>query len=324
MKDDVAVKEKVTLADLDKHMTKTGGGKVVILPKFTEAQVDKEIERGVASRFLREVQGICTPSMAKHMLKYNRDNSAIVKSSIEQYAVNMAEKNWVLNAEPISFTWDGTLGSGQHRLLACIKAGVSFPTVLAFGIDPKMIMYRNSGKRDKGHNYLKSAGYKYPNELEKVIRWVLLYHESKGGSTARSSYAPTSYPNLAKTFDIESVYLAIKTAKDIERVSKKLVKPQYAAAVYYIARQFNKYDADKFFQEWAQGRPEPIAQKAQKVLAAMAAADNVNRSGQDWPKFVTLILAWNNWISPRVASKKEIGSWDVKTPVPFIAGDKSK
>ena len=65
----------------------------------------------------------------------NMDNPRKLRDMVvDRYARDMANGAWHVGTSAISFDADGVLRDGQHRLTACVKAGVPFETVVYRGI----------------------------------------------------------------------------------------------------------------------------------------------------------------------------------------------
>ncbi len=74
-----------------------------------------------------------TPQMAVDMLKKNTENRKLRESTIETYATDMRNGDWVLTHQGIAFDNDGKLIDGQHRLYAIIRANVPVETLVTTG-----------------------------------------------------------------------------------------------------------------------------------------------------------------------------------------------
>ena len=77
-----------------------------------------------------------TPEIASKYLAMNGENQRKIRSrTVQQYAIDMATGNWILNGESLIFDSNGNLKNGQHRLNAVIQANVSVPMMVIRGID---------------------------------------------------------------------------------------------------------------------------------------------------------------------------------------------
>lgn len=94
-----------------------------------------------------------TPEMALQWLDANTKNRPVRDSRVKVYAREMKEGRWKLNGEAIKWSSSGRLLDGQHRLYACIEAGVSFQTAVVFGLDEDVFATLDrAGKRTAADN----------------------------------------------------------------------------------------------------------------------------------------------------------------------------
>lgn len=76
-----------------------------------------------------------TPQMAQVYLTHNTDNRKQRSYIVSFYARQMKQGDWQLNGDAVRFSKEGRLIDGQHRLKACIEAGVPFTTLVVRGLD---------------------------------------------------------------------------------------------------------------------------------------------------------------------------------------------
>ena len=74
-----------------------------------------------------------TPEMALKILDGNDRNRLVRPLKVNEYARDMASGNWKFTGDSIKLNGSRVL-DGQHRLLACVQANVSFETVIVRGI----------------------------------------------------------------------------------------------------------------------------------------------------------------------------------------------
>jgi hypothetical protein len=79
-------------------------------------------------------QETITPEQAQAMLDKNQNNRPLKQASIKRYASAMVEGKWALNGQGIILDGNDNLLDGQHRLHACVRAGVSFTTLVVRGV----------------------------------------------------------------------------------------------------------------------------------------------------------------------------------------------
>ena len=71
-----------------------------------------------------------TPALAAEWLNSNTCNRPLSTLRASRYARDMKAGDWRFNGETISFTADGRLVDGQHRLTAVVESGVTIQQVV--------------------------------------------------------------------------------------------------------------------------------------------------------------------------------------------------
>ena len=75
-----------------------------------------------------------TPEIAKEMLETSPGNRRLRGWYVDLLATAMKRGEWRVTSQGIGFDVIGRLRDAHHRLNACIQAGVSFPSVVVFGM----------------------------------------------------------------------------------------------------------------------------------------------------------------------------------------------
>ena len=116
-----------------------------------------------------------TPAVAAEWLpKFTKHNRKLRRAVVEGYARDMAEGNWHLTGDPIR--WNGAKGiDGQHRLAACITAGVPFRTAVARGVTSDAHIAIDTGAARTMGDELRYRGEKDVNVLASVLGMVWRY-----------------------------------------------------------------------------------------------------------------------------------------------------
>lgn len=65
-----------------------------------------------------------SPELATVYLKANINNRSPNERRIDKYASDIKNGKWVVTNQAIGFMEDGSLGDGQHRLMAIVRAGI--------------------------------------------------------------------------------------------------------------------------------------------------------------------------------------------------------
>lgn len=99
-----------------------------------------------------------TPELADEWLARNVINRNLKQGSIDAYMRDFASDSWPDTAEPIKLCWFGNLLDGQHRLTAIKKLGITKNLVVAFGLDPAVQKYLDSGVKRSAADMLRMMG----------------------------------------------------------------------------------------------------------------------------------------------------------------------
>ncbi|MCE6959246.1 hypothetical protein LAZ40_09295 [Cereibacter sphaeroides] len=106
----------------------------------------EDLIRGIRSDEGREQVRMLTvtPDIARRWLnRFNRSNRKIQANHVEMIKRDILKENWMVNAQPICFTGDpeaagddddARLLNGQHRLMACVQAGIPIEVPIAVNI----------------------------------------------------------------------------------------------------------------------------------------------------------------------------------------------
>ena len=124
---------------------------------------------------LRTTVEVIYPETAELYLA-NMDNPRKLRDMVvDRYARDMANGAWHVGTSAISFDADGVLRDGQHRLTACIRAGVPFVTVVYRGIGEGAVLNMDRGLKRMWADVLKSRGIPNANNLQSAVvlgwRW---------------------------------------------------------------------------------------------------------------------------------------------------------
>lgn len=91
---------------------------------------------GAASiKAARQEKVFVTPEMASEWLAYNDGNRRLIVNHVAALAAVLSRGEWTLNGATVKFSSSGRLLDGQHRLTACVQAGVGFWTYVVYGLD---------------------------------------------------------------------------------------------------------------------------------------------------------------------------------------------
>lgn len=126
-----------------------------------------------------------TPERAAAWVLRNVQNRGLSPTLVNCYARDMRDGRWQVNGESICFDQEGNLLNGQHRLWACIEAGVPFMTVVTRGLPSVARDSMDQGRSRKAADILKMHGYNNVSKLSGAARFLLVVKTGMLNSTAR-------------------------------------------------------------------------------------------------------------------------------------------
>lgn len=189
-----------------------------------------------------------TPEIALQWLEANDKNRPVRKSRVAVYAREMREGRWKLNGEAIKWSRDGRLLDGQHRLFACIEAGVPFETDVRFGLDDEVFTTLDrAGKRTAGDN-LALLGEANAELLAAAIKKLI--QMQRGLLFQNGPAAHVSNDEIVKALDQhQMIRLSVPYARKVGR----LAPPSLTAFLHFLFAQTDRTLANWFMDALGSG-----------------------------------------------------------------------
>lgn len=118
-----------------------------------------------------------TPAIASELLMLNNNNRRVKKERIAVYASAMKRGQWAYTGDSIRVAKndDGTdvLIDGQHRLLACVEAGVPFESQVISNLPASVFSVIDRGVTRTNGDVLKIAGFANSTFIGSMVRPVI-------------------------------------------------------------------------------------------------------------------------------------------------------
>ncbi len=138
--------------------------------KSISQYLDKQIMEHAYSGMTTETLEI-TPAIAAYILAHhNVKNRSIRLNRVAELVRVIKNAKWRLTSQGISFSRDGFLNNGQHRLAACIEANMSIIVRVTWGEERDVFDVLDTGSLRRAGDVLQSLGYKDVNELGATAR----------------------------------------------------------------------------------------------------------------------------------------------------------
>lgn len=187
-----------------------------------------------------------TPAWAATLLSKNTRNRIVSNNTVESYARDMKAGKWAVNTTGIGLMADGTLADGQHRLLACIKANVSFKTLLLEGVSEEGLMTTDTGRKRTAGDVFQMKDIKNARNVAATLRYMY-------------SMASNDYTGRISTSELYDLYLLHPDVAESVNMcnSIRIVPSNMVAAIHYIAATHygEPAKADAFVQVFVSGVP---------------------------------------------------------------------
>lgn len=237
-----------------------------------------------------------TPELAETLLVYNTNNRKTKDERVAMYCREMRNGNWKFNGEPISFSYDGVVLNGAHRLTSIIETGLSFNMTVQVGLHPDAFNTMDvPGVRTIGDTaYV--AGIKNPTVVGSVVRAVHAYKESRWSANKSSTRTITNAGFMEKhNNDSEAIDNSVSFGVALhKKTTIKIMSAAELGTFHYLFNESDSYLAVEFLDKLFLG--ENLTKKSpimllRNLLLKVKLDKNFSLSGAERAKLV--IYTWN-------------------------------
>lgn len=285
------------------------GAEPMILNTTKETEQTQQIDytapskdRGFAKKLRWAIEGskslaekwTITPEIAGEILStWNDRNRPMSKGLVSQYAGSIAAGRWKFTGEPIIFS-SVRLIDGQHRLAACVHAGVAIEALVVFGAPDDAFPFIDVGKTRAASDVFAINGVKNAKLMAAAIQWVIGYERNILG-TASTGHMLTRMDRE----ELYQAYLGHEKLQDSAWVGSlfaptRLASPSTIVAIHYLAARKSKKEADEFFRKVAEGlgfggKKDPAYRLYQRLIDTATSQEKLGRK-----QLAALVIkAWN-------------------------------
>lgn len=190
------------------------------------------------------IRAVVVPEVADYALKYNVTNRGVSAENRKKLTHAIAAYEFQFTGHPIIFTNDGKLGDGQHRLYGCLEAGVSFETLMLFGMDRSIFDVLDTGKKRSAADRLTVEGLPNGNQLASALGWR--YQYDCKNPNARFHMAEGRWATHHKILELHQMYPNLGVSINIAGRTRGLISPNAAVALHSVAAELDPVNADLF------------------------------------------------------------------------------
>lgn len=136
-----------------------------------------DLVSGLGLPFTMEIIDI-SPAMAKAWLDRGGQNRVPTRGRVVRLTNSIRAGEWQVTGDTIKLDQDGKVIDGQHRLLACIAAGMPIRSLVVRGVATEVFSVLDTGKNRTPGDVLGIAGYKNRIAMASAARGLVLIDAS--------------------------------------------------------------------------------------------------------------------------------------------------
>lgn len=260
-----------------------------------------------------------TPAIAEKWLGKNTHNRKINDRIVRAMVRDLEDGNWIDNGATITFSDEGVLLDGQHRLNAIVNAGIGINSIIVRGAKAEAQHTMDTGAKRTLANALELRGEKNCTKLGSAIAANINYDRSGrigklGGSASVTNSEALDY--------LEKNPWVRDQLPEVARicVNMKGLKAGMVSVLYRVLFDIDPEDADFFFQRLLSDedhhKGEPIYTLRKSLMLDAARTDG--HRPVVW-KAAVIIKAWNKFRDGEECSNLSFvpgGSRQEEFPVP--------
>ena len=229
-----------------------------------------------------------TPVQAARWLKRNKNYRKPRAGYEKQLAVQMREGRWLQNGESIKFDTNDNLVDGQHRLAACVRAGVSFVSVVIGNVHSDLCI--DIGSKRSFSDYLASRKEINSNNLAAAIKnlWIM---KNKQPGKFDVFIQPSQQEMIAELHSNPGIRNSVKESNAVKQFGWQ----SSWAALHYLFSEKDKELASAFLncvvKPYGLAERDPVVLLRNRMDKEAKAKTRLPRKEQ----MALIITAWNAW-----------------------------
>jgi hypothetical protein len=248
-----------------------------------------------AQKWLEEHQDVVNESGLKSLNRIINDNW------VTELATHMKNGTFHENGETIKRAKSGRILDGQHRLWACVNAGVSFRCAVVEGFSDAeaeaAFITIDIGRAKKAGDFLAAEGGQYTNIVPPAARFVMSYNEHK--SLTKKHMVST--PDIVQW--VRGHERMIDSAAFVSK-HKTYAPLSVCAAWHYLMFEKNQEEAAKFIEDLETGagltKGDPVHAMRERLIQSKGS--RINRINST----AVFALGLNMWNDRRKGVKRQV------------------
>lgn len=267
-----------------------------------------EIMRNIGSKMGLIPFVVVTPEIAERLLTLNTANRPVTQTSLEAYAKDQTEENWIFQGNMIKFDYNRIMRDGQHSLLAQLKSGTTQVYHIQTGLDPIAFGVMDNHRKRSGGDVLAIKGFSNYTTLSAAIKMIIFYEKN---NRIKNNLRSGAVSNVAVSFwaDKKTNMQNTEALWHFIEELKKGKKGTFLAGstwlfLSYVLSKIDKEQAKDFITRLATGenismssRSAPIYLLREKLLNFGSEIGALRSGGSiiTEVKVRYIFRAWNAW-----------------------------
>ena len=254
-----------------------------------------------------------TPELAALWLETSPRNRRLRDKRIDALAEALTNGAFLFNGASIVFDDEGRLLDSHHRLMACVRSGVGFDSVVVIGVDPKAKRNVDTGASRSLSDTLGEDKEVSTSALGATLTRLVRFERAIAGGGGEANFAADkSYvdpsTSLAYLDEHPEVRDAVRRAFELRDV----LSPSRVAWLIHLTSRAKPRKSAEFFHKLATGEnlegTHPCHVLRNRLLLAMA--DRRARL-KDSEYYAVLIKAWNAFVAGRPLTPRGL-TWQME------------
>lgn len=242
-----------------------------------------------------------TPETAQAWASLNTRNRNVRYNRVAQLARDMKAGKWTLNGESIKIAADGTILDGQHRIYACIQAGVPFETVVIRGLLLETQDTIDTGMPRRMADQLALRGEVSAALLAAITRWAFKWMH--GVRTQGATDQEPSHAEMLALIEAEPRFREAAAWAERARKQFRSVNGSVYGMAWLLFHGTDHLSAEVFLEKVLTGEDMKAGHPALTFRNRIwRARENGERLNQ-YEQLGYLIMAWNAFKDERNLAK---------------------
>lgn len=249
-----------------------------------------------------------TPEHALQILQMNSENRPVKPTHVATMARDMAAGRFQFNGDAIRVAKNGQLLDGQHRLMAAVKSGCAFDTILVTGLDAEARDTIDSGVKRLFSDRLAMNGFQNSTSLAAAARLLIVL-----------AVPQVRIPSHQEMQDFVLAHADLSESVSVSQHAFPGMGATLSAIHYAGVRTGNAARADAFVGVWRSGIPDydgcaahRLRERLLKSTASGATASKIRHPD----RLKLACSSWNHFVRRSsvakmiLPSEAKISGWD--------------